>query len=224
MRATAELPDTDMARRRLTQPLGGVLYLFAMLITAFVVLGLLAVAFGSHDVQILGIGHGPACADVPLGGVTIEGSGPTIPGLHPGATAAAVPTSVCVTRPSASQRILSILTTAPSAVLYLAIVVLVFRLLIVVRLLGPFVVPVASRLRFLAWFVLIGSVLALVGQNIAGALFLASTISQPVPVAGDALSGLTNLWVPLLAACALLTLARIMRTGARMQDDLAGTV
>ena len=29
MRATAELPDTDEARRRLTQPLGGVLYFFA---------------------------------------------------------------------------------------------------------------------------------------------------------------------------------------------------
>ena len=224
MPTTEELPDTDEARRRLTQPLGGVLYFFAMLITAFVLLGLVTVAFGSHNVQILGIGHGPACADVPLNGVPIEGSGPTIPGLHPGATALAAPTSVCVTHPSASQRMLSILTTAPSAVLYLAIVVLVFRLLIVVRSLGPFVVPVVSRLRFLAWFLLIGSVAATVTQNIAAAEFLASAVNQPVPVASDALSGVSSLWVPLLVACALLTLARIMRTGARMQDDLAGTV
>jgi len=46
-----------------------------------------------------------------------------------------------------------------------------------------------------------------------------------VPVVSDALAGLVpGVWVPLLAACGLLTLARIMRTGARMQDDLAGTV
>ena len=224
MPTTEELPDSDEARRRLTQPLGGVLYFFAMLVTAFVLLGLVALAFGSHSVTILGFGHGPACASVSLNGVPIEGSGPTIPGLRPGASALTVPSSVCVTQPSAGQRALSILTTLPSALLYLAIVVLVFRLLIIVRRLGPFVVPVASRLRFLAWFVLIGSALALVAQNIAGSYFLASTLRGPVPIAGNALSGISSLWVPLLAACGLLTLARIMRTGARMQDDLAGTV
>ena len=224
MPTTEELPDSDEARRRLTQPLGGVLYFFAMLVTAFVLLGLFALAFGSHSVTILGFGHGPACASVSLNGVPIEGSGPTIPGLRPGASALTVPSSVCVTQPSAGQRALSILTTLPSALLYLAIVVLVFRLLIVVRSLGPFVVPVVSRLRFLAWFLLIGSVAATVTQNIAAAEFLASAVNQPVPVAGDALTGVSHLWVPLLGACALLTLARIMRTGARMQDDLAGTV
>jgi hypothetical protein len=30
--------------------------------------------------------------------------------------------------------------------------------------------------------------------------------------------------VPLLIACGLLTLARVIRVGARMSDDLAGTV
>jgi hypothetical protein len=63
-----------------------------------------------------------------------------------------------------------------------------------------------------------------VAQNIADAYFLASTVRGPVPIADNALSGISSMWVPLLAACGLLTLARIMRTGARMQDDLAGTV
>ena len=58
----------------------------------------------------------------------------------------------------------------------------------------------------------------------AAAQFLASAVNQSVPVASDALSGSTIPGTPLLVACALLTLARIMRTGARMQDDLAGTV
>jgi hypothetical protein len=96
-------------------------------------------------------------------------------------------------------------------------------LLLVVRRLGPFVVPVASRLRFLGWFVLIGSVAATVAQNLGAAYFLARAVDQPVPVVSDALNG-SIVGIPLLAACGLLTLARIMRVGARMQDDLAGTV
>ena len=224
MRTTAELPDSDEARRKLTQPLGGVLYFFAMLISAIVLLVLVSLAFGSRDATILGIGRGPVCADAPLNGMPMESS-TVLVGLEPGATASTTSMSVCVQHPSAGQRALNIATTAPDAVLYLAIVLLVLRLLTVVRRLGPFVAPVASRLRFLAWFVLIGSLLASVGQNIAGAYFLASTTSEPVPIISDALAGLVpGVWIPLLAACGLLTLARIMRTGARMQDDLAGTV
>lgn len=37
-------------------------------------------------------------------------------------------------------------------------------------------------------------------------------------------AGLGVLFVPLLIACGLLTLARVIRVGARMSDDLAGTV
>ena len=225
MPTTEELPDTDEARRRLTQPLGGVLYFFAVLAAGLVFIGLGSLAFGSQDMSILGVGRGPACVDAYLNGISMTGTDPTIIGLRPGAssgTGGTIP--VCVMHPTASQRALEILSTAPESVLHLAIVLLVLQLLIVVRRLGPFVVPVVSRLRFLAWFLLVGSVAATVTQNIAAAEFLASAVNQPVPVAGDALTGVSNLWVPLLVACALLTLARIMRTGVRMQDDLAGTV
>ena len=36
--------------------------------------------------------------------------------------------------------------------------------------------------------------------------------------------GVAALWAPLLIACGLLTLARVIRAGAQMSDDLAGTV
>jgi hypothetical protein len=102
-------------------------------------------------------------------------------------------------------------------------VLLVLQLLTVIRRQGPFAMPVVRRLRFLAWFLLIGSVAVTVGQNIAAAYFLASAVSQPVPVASDAITSPIPA-IPFLVACGLLTLARILRVGARMQDDLAGTV
>jgi hypothetical protein len=47
-----------------------------------------------------------------------------------------------------------------------------------------------------------------------------------VPVKDDVLSALYDavLSVPVLAGCAVLTLARIMRAGSLMRDDLEGTV
>ena len=224
MPRTAELPESDEARRKLTQPLGGVLYFLAVLTVGIALIGLGSLAFGATDISILGVGRGPACVDAYLNGISMTGEGPTIIGLQPGAsngTGGTVP--VCVQHPTTGQRALEILSTAPDTVLYLAIVLLVLQLLLVVRRLGPFVVPVASRLRFLGWFVLIGSVAATVAQNLGAAYFLARAVSQPVPVASDALSG-SIVGIPLLAACGLLTLSRIMRVGARMQDDLAGTV
>ena len=224
MRTTAELPDSDEARRKLTQPLGGVLYFLMALTAGIALIALGSLAFGATDISILGVGRGPACVDAYLNGISMTGEGPTIIGLRPGAsngTGGTVP--VCVQHPATGQRALEILSTAPDTVLYLAIVLLVLQLLLVVRRLGPFVVPVASRLRFLGWFVLIGSVAATVAQNLGAAYFLARAVSQPVPVASDALSG-SIVGIPLLAACGLLTLSRIMRVGARMQDDLAGTV
>ena len=46
-----------------------------------------------------------------------------------------------------------------------------------------------------------------------------------MPVASNAVNGLINgLLLPALIACGLLTLARVIRVGTRMSDDLAGTV
>jgi hypothetical protein len=50
-------------------------------------------------------------------------------------------------------------------------------------------------------------------------------VTGSVPAVRDAVNaGIAVLFVPLLIACGLLTLARVIRAGARMSDDLAGTV
>jgi len=81
-------------------------------------------------------------------------------------------------------------------------------------------------LMVLGWFVIAGSVVAWVAHGVAGAYFLASAVTVPVPVKDDVLSALyaAVLGAPVLVGCAVLTLARIMRAGSLMRDDLEGTV
>jgi hypothetical protein len=51
-------------------------------------------------------------------------------------------------------------------------------------------------------------------------------VTVTVPVQDDVLSALYGgvLGAPVLVGCAVLTLARIMRAGSLMRDDLEGTV
>jgi hypothetical protein len=108
----------------------------------------------------------------------------------------------------------------------LAVFVLVARVLLVARRHGPFVPRVHRMLWFLGWFVIAGSVVVSLAHDVAGAYFLASSVSVPVPVKDDVVNALYDavLSVPVLAGCAVLTLARIMGAGSLMRDDLEGTV
>ena len=224
MRETAEMLDSDRAHRKLAEPLHGAVVLFARLAAAMLAIGF-ALALWSGNVTVLGFGRGPACTNVSLNGLSTIGTGNVLEGTRPGASSDLADVGVCVMQPSGGQRALGVLTSAPEALLYAAIVLLVLRLLVVVRRRGPFVVQVAARLRFLAWFVLAGSITASIIQHVAAGYLVATAIRQPVPIASDAIAAVVpTLLLALLVACGLLTLSRMMRAGARMQDDLAGTV
>ena len=136
------------------------------------------------------------------------------------------PLSVCVMNATDGQRALAYLGSAPRTLLKLAVFVLVAWLLLVARRDGPFVPRVHRMLMVLGWFVIAGSVVASVVHGVAGAYFLASAVTVPVPVKADVLSALYGavLSLPVLAGCAVLTLARIMRAASLMRDDLEGTV
>jgi len=84
-----------------------------------------------------------------------------------------------------------------------------------VRAQDPFMVPNASRLRSIAWALLGLQLLSLVIGAIAG---FVSTPAHPLHVdAGFSTAG----W---LAVLLLFVLARVFTEGARMRDDLEGTV
>jgi hypothetical protein len=113
----------------------------------------------------------------------------------------------------------------PTVAFYLTVVLLLGQLLRIIRSAGPFAVTVARRLRFLGWFVLAGSLDVAVGQSVAQSAFVSTVVTGSVAAVRNAVdAGIGVIFVPLLIACGLLTLARVIRAGARMSDDLAGTV
>jgi len=234
MRGARRVPaDSVAGQRRLVQPLAGIL-LFVGVLTAVVLLFAIAgMVAGSGMPVVLPLsyptgGWHSICADASINGMSFTGDNPTLVGAHAMTSAGGVsnPLSVCVMNASERQRALVYLGSAPQTLFKLAVFILVARLLLVARREGPFVPRVHRMLWFLGWFVIAGSVVVSLAHEVAGAYFLASAVSVPVPVKDDVISGLYDavLSVPVLAGCAVLTLARIMGAGSLMRDDLEGTV
>ncbi len=223
-------PDLDAvsagdANRKLTQPLGGAVLAILTFIGGLLVT-LLILAPWNHNVSLFGYGPGPACASVPLNGLTETGNGTVLAHMRPGTSSGTgAQLMLCANRPTMGQRTLVTLTEAPAPVLYLATLVLLWQLLRTVRKAGPFAVLVAGRLRFLGWFILAGSLAVSAGEGVAQSVFASTVVTDSVPTASNAVNDMINgLLVPLVIACGLLTLARVIRVGARMSDDLEGTV
>ena len=84
-----------------------------------------------------------------------------------------------------------------------------------VRVGDPFIVENARRLQAIAWSVLAGEGLRLVVVAIAAAV---TTPSHPVNL------GVRFSFAPWLAVLMLFVLAGVFAHGARMREDLAGTV
>lgn len=210
--------------RKLTQPLGTAVLVFLILTAAFYALVPVLLA-GSSNFTVFGFGYGPVCGDVPLNGLTVGGSSNILAHMRPGTSSSGSGLTLCVNEPTMGQRVLTTLTQVPTAFFYVAILLLLWQLLRAVRRTGPFAGPIAQRLRFLAWFILAGSLAVAVGQSVARSIFTSTVVTDQVPVLSNAINATTSGFsTPLLVACGLLTLARVIRVGARMNDDLAGTV
>ena len=225
--------DSVEGRRRLVQPLGGiVLFVGVLTLVALLFAGIGRVT-GSGMPAVLPLsypagGWQPVCADANINGMSLNGDGPTLVGAR-GTTSvsgASNPLSVCVINATNGQRALAYLGSAPQTLFKLAVFALVGWLLLVARREGPFTPRVHRMLMVLGWLIIAGSVVASAARGVAGAYFLASALTVPVPVKADVLSALYGavLNAPVLAGCAVLTLARIMRAGSLMRDDLEGTV
>jgi Protein of unknown function (DUF2975) len=234
MRGDRRVPaDRVTDRRRLVQPLGGiVLFVGALALVALLFAGIGSLTGSGMQVQLPlsypAGGWQPVCADASINGMSFNGNGETLVGAH-GTTSVSGPSnpmSVCVINATGSQRALAYLGSAPPTVLKLAVFVLVAWLLLVARRKGPFAPRVHRMLVVLGWLVIAGSAVASLAHDVAGAYFLASAVTVPVPVKDDVISALYDavLGAPLLVGCAVLTLARIMRAGSLMRDDLEGTV
>jgi hypothetical protein len=234
MRGDRRVPaDSVTDRRRLVQPLGAIVLFVGVLALVALLFSGIGTVTGSGTGVVLPLsypaaGWQPVCADASINGMSFNGNGPTLVGAH-GTTSVSGPSnpmSVCVINATGGQRALAYLGSAPPTVLKLAIFVLVAWLLLVARRKGPFAPRVHRMLVVLGWLVIAGSAVATIAHEVAGAYFLASAVTVPVPVKADVISALYDgaFGAPLLVGCALLTLARIMRAGSLMRDDLEGTV
>jgi hypothetical protein len=217
--------SAEDANRKLTEPLGCAVSTSLTFLVGLLMAGLILL-FWDRNFSLFGYGSGSACANVPLNGLTETGSGSALAHMRPGVSASpGAQLMLCANRPTIGQRTLVTLTQAPAAVFYLAILVLLWQLLRTISKAGPFAVLVAGRLRFLGWFVLAGSLAVTTGESVAQSAFASSVVTDPVPIASNVVNGVINgLFLPVLIACGLLTLARVIRVGTRMSDDLAGTV
>lgn len=228
----AEFPSiarASKARRKLTQPLENTVFMILVGLVTLLLVGLAGTIWDSHT-SMFGLGSNPVCTNAPLNGITLgEAANNLLPHLRHGASSYPSAIGVCASRPTARQRTLVTLTEAPTALLYLAILLLLGQLLRTVRRAGPFAPAIARRVRFLGWFILGGYLAVTVGQSVAQSYFVYSVVIDQIPVVSTAISTAVNavlagIFPPVLIACGLLTLARVMRVGAQMNDDLAGTV
>jgi hypothetical protein len=216
------VPDQD-TDTKLTAPLGGAVKFILILAAGLLAIVLIFAVFG--QIQLFGLGSGPACSGARTNGIAVTAAAGPLAHLRPGVTSGGGQVLLCASHPTAGQRVLVSLTQVPEIALYLGVVLLLAQLVRGIRAAGPFAVTVARRLRFLGWFVLAGSLVVAAGQSAAQSAFVSTVVTGPVPAVSNAVqAGIAALLVPLLIACGLLTLARVIRVGARMSDDLAGTV
>jgi hypothetical protein len=112
----------------------------------------------------------------------------------------------------------------PSALVWAAVLVLLWLLVRTARRSGPFTQLVATRMRWLGWVVLLGALAAAAAQGAATDALL-NTMLRARTEWGDALFDVPQvLPVPVLVWAALLTFARIIRLGTAMDEDIQGTV
>ena len=213
------------ARPRLTEPLGTVTAVFG----GFVLLTFLAavaLSFGGSG-SFGGFGHTTICVDRP--NVSYSGDDWTRylgVGRRAGTGIAINSTlQACALHPSAGQRILYTLLDLPGALVWGAVLFLLWWVIRQARETGPFTLPVALAMRRLGWLIIIGTGAAAAVQGFALDQLL-NTMLRPPNDHGDVLSEPFHalLPVPLLAGAALITVSRIIRRGAEMDAELRATV
>lgn len=210
--------------RKLTEPLRSVTYILGGMALTLASITVIATIAGPGTFG--GFGHGPVCVTQPNIGYggdnwTAHLGIATQPGASIGINGTL---QACAQHPSLYQRFLDTFTGLPTALLWAAVLLLLWRLVRTASLNGPFTVPTAAGLRRLGWLILVGSLVAASAQGAATDALL-NTLLRAQNDFGDAIPRLLSvLPVPLLAGTALLTFARIIQRGAAMDEEIQATV
>jgi Protein of unknown function (DUF2975) len=172
------------------------------------------------------LGQGPVCAPVP--GMTGPGSPIRdarllgVLGVAKGSQVAVNgAVTVCANHPGSVLRVAGMLMSLPTLVLFLSFLVLIRRLLKAASRPGALYSPdTARRLRFLGWYLTAGAVVAGIIESAARGAALADQTSLSWFDPGEFHLPVSTLLVGL----GLISVARVMRIGVTMREDLDGTV
>jgi len=205
----------------LTEPLESVT-LFIGLLLLSAVGGVVAVNVLSHT----GVLPGSLCVHQPQAQYGNSDWAQSVVTARPGASVSIDGSlQACLDHPGAGQWVLYGLMLIPPVIVWTGSLFLLWRTIRMARLAGPFTPQVASAMRRLGWFILGGSATVAVIHAAALGALLVQMISLPSPFAFVIYGAVRGvLPFPLLAGAALLTLARIMRLGAVMNDEIRATV
>ena len=212
-------------RPKPTEPLETVTAFFATFLLLTLAAGMVFALTGSGSFG--GFGHHPICATQPNTGYGGEGWSSHLGITHRPGTAITMNGTLqaCALHPGIGQRVLYTLMTLPSDLVWVAVLILLWRVIRAARQTGPSTAAVAVAMRHLGWLIIAGAAAAAAIQGIA-LDWLLNTMLTPATGYGDAFVGAFRalLPVPVLAGAALLSFARIIRLGAAMDDEIKATV
>jgi hypothetical protein len=111
----------------------------------------------------------------------------------------------------------------PDVLFWGGVLFLLWRIMLTARRNGPFTPRIATAVRRLGWFIIIGSTTAAVVHLIAidTLLTVMTRITSPFP---NLLLVPLHLPIPVLTGAALLTFARILNAGAAMDAEIQATI
>lgn len=169
------------------------------------------------------LGQGPVCVPVPVDlGRGSSFRAASFLGVARGSQAMrSNAITVCADHPGAALRMAGMLMSLPTLLLFLGFLLLIRRLLTAASRPGALYSPdTARRLRFLGWYLTAGAVAAGIIETAASGVALADQTSLSWFPPGEFHLSVSTLLVGL----GLITVARVMRIGVTMREDLDGTV
>jgi Protein of unknown function (DUF2975) len=210
-------------RRKVTEPLGSVTEFLGLVLLVLLVAGLGFTVFGSGSIG--GFGDASVCVMRP-GSIGDSSWTTQAATARPGASVQINgQVQACAGHPSFGQRVLYTLTGLPGLLVWASVLFLLWRVIVAARRTGPFTISVAMAMRRLGWVILAGTVLAAAIQGLATDQLLNDMIRPGTGYADGLIEPIRAMVpVPLLAGAALLTLARVIRLGADMDDEIKGMV
>jgi hypothetical protein len=214
--------------RRPTEPLGGTVRILAVFMLMVVVLGLVLPLMRGGSSALGGVGDAAVCVTQP--NETYGSSAWTASNGFPYTPKAGAMINInaalqaCNQHPSLSQRTLATARTLPNTLMWLGVLFLLWRLVRTAERYGPFTLATARLLRFLGWFIIGGTIIAGFVEDAATDALLSSMLRNFNGSFADFLPVNSGMIIAMLAGVVALTFARIVRVGARMDEDLQGTV